>query len=354
MHSRFCPPPATARGAGPNAGSGGERVLRARTIDAGRALLLAMALAALPLCAADPAAGYPLKPIRVVIAQEAGSSIDTNIRVLAPLLGEALGRLLVVDNRPGAGGTLGMSIGAAAAPDGYTLVGVGSPQMIAPFAFRKLNYDLFRDFVPLARYVVSHNVFVVAPGAHAGGVREFIELAKAKPGQLNMSTAGPGSASHLAGALFNMLAAINTVPIHYKGGSAAVVAIIANESQYLITPMPAVLGQIRAGRLKAVGVGGDHRAPQLPQVPTIEEAGLAGYRSVGWSGLLMPQGTPAAITAKVTASLVTVLATHSLREKILDAGGEPGLLTGAAFAKFMRDDMVRFGIAAKAADLKVE
>ena len=314
----------------------------------------ALILASWPLHAVGSVAAYPAKPIRVVIAQEAGSSVDTNIRVLAPLLGEALGRLLVVDNRPGAGGTLGMAIGAAAAPDGYTLVGVGSPQMIAPFAFKNLTYDLSRDFVPIARYVVSHNVFVVAPGAHAGGVKEFIELAKAKPGQFNMSTAGPGSASHLAGSLFNMLAEIKAVPIFYKGGSAAVVAVIANESQYLVTPMPAVLGQIRAGRLKAIGVGGDHRAPQLPLVPTIDEAGLAGYRSVGWSGLLMPQGTPAPITEKVTANLITVLAMDSLREKILDAGGEPGLLTGAAFAKFMRDDMARFGVAAKAADLKVE
>jgi tripartite-type tricarboxylate transporter receptor subunit TctC len=328
--------------------------LRKIIVVASRIWVLAIGIAAPPLYAADPAAGYPIKPIRVVIAQEAGSSVDTNIRVLAPLLGDALGRSLVVDNRPGAGGAIGMTIGAAAAPDGYTLVGVGSPQMIAPFAFRKLDYDLFRDFVPIARYTVSHNVFVVAPSLHVGSVKDFIELAKAKPGQINMSTAGPGSASHLAGSLFSMLAAIKTVPIHYKGGGAAVIAIIANESQYMITPMPAVLGQIRAGRLKAVGVGGDKRAPQLPQVPTIEEAGLAGYRSVGWSGLLMPRGTPAVITEKVTATLAAVLAMDSVREKILDAGGEPGLLTGAAFAQFMREDMARFGIAAKAANLKIE
>jgi tripartite-type tricarboxylate transporter receptor subunit TctC len=188
----------------------------------------------------------------------------------------------------------------------------------------------------------------------AVSVKEFIELAKAKPGQINMSTAGPGSASHLAGSLFNVQASINAVPIHYKGGGAAVVAVIANESQYLITPMPAVLSQIRAGRLRAIGVGGENRAPQLPQVPTIEEAGLAGYRSVGWSGLLMPRGTPAAITSKMTEKLITVLAMNSIRDKILDAGAEPGLLAGAVFAQFMRDDMARFGLAAKAADLKIE
>ena len=319
-----------------------------------RYFVIATACVALPLRAADTAADYPTKPIRVVIAQEAGSSVDTNIRVLTPPLGAALGRSLVVDNRPGAGGAIGMAIGAAAAPDGYTLVGVGSPQMISPFAIKKLNYDLFRDFAPIARYVVSHNVFIVTPGLRAGNVKEFIELTKTKPGQINMSTAGPGSASHLAGSLFNVLAGIDAASIHYKGGGAAVVAVISNESQYLITPMPAVLSQIRAGRLRAIGVGGENRAPQLPQVPTIEEAGLAGYRSVGWSGLLMPQGTPAAITSKVTEKLDAVLAMNYVRDKILDASAEPGLLAGAAFAKFMRDDMARFGAAAKAADLKVE
>ena len=329
-------------------------MFRIRLIFACRGLAIAATIAAPPLLAADPAADYPKKSIRVVIAQEAGSSVDTNIRVLTPPLGEALGRPLVVDNRPGAGGAIGMAIGAAAAADGYTLVGVGSPQMITPYAIKKLHYDLFRDFTPIARYVVSHNVFVVTPGSRAGSVKEFIELAKAKPGQINMSTAGPGSASHLAGSLFNVLAGISAVPIHYKGGGAAVVAVIANESQYLVTPMPAVLSQIRAGRLRAIGVGGENRAPQLPQVPTIEEAGLAGYRSVGWSGLLMPQGTPAPITAKVTEKLIGVLTMNPVREKILDAGAEPGLLAGAAFAKFMRDDMARFGIAAKAAGLTAE
>ena len=330
-------------------------MFRRKAMIIGRVSLAALAMtAAAALHAADPAAGYPVRPIRVVIAQEAGSSIDTNVRALTRLLGEALGGTLVVDNRPGAGGTLGIAMGAGAAPDGYTLVGVGSPQMIAPFAFRKLGYDLFRDFVPLARYVVSHNVFVVSPAMPAGSVKEFTDMAKSRPGALNMSTAGPGSASHLAGALFNKLAGIQAVQVPYKGGGAAVIAIIANESQYLITPMPAVLAQIRAGRIRALAVGGEHRAPQLPQVPTVDEAGVAGYRSVGWSGLMMPHGTPAAVTTKVAEKLTIVLAMNTVREQLLEAGGEPGLLTGDAFATFMRDDMARFGIAAKAADLKVE
>jgi len=319
---------------------------------AGIALAAATLAAAAPGGAAEPAAGYPTRPIRVVIAQEAGSSIDTNVRVIGPLLGEALGQQLVIDNRPGAGGTIGMTIGAAAAPDGYTIVGVGSPQMIAPFAFRKLDYDVVRDFVPLARYVVSPNVFVVAPNFAAGSVKGFIELARAKRGQLNLSTAGPGSASHLAGVYFNSLTGIEAVTVHYKGGGAAVIAIISGESQYLITPMPAVLAQIRAGRLKPLGVGGERRASQLPQVPTIEEAGVPGYRSVGWSGLLMPKGVPPQYPALIAAKLQEIVALPAVREQILNAGGEPGFLAGAEFGQFIRDDLARFGAAAKAAGLK--
>lgn len=304
------------------------------------------------LAAASAGARYPDRPIRVVISQEAGSSIDTNFRAIAPLLSDALGQQLVVDNRPGAGGTIGMTIGAAAAADGYTLVGVGSPQMIAPFAFRKLNYDVVRDFAPIARYVVSQNVFVVAPNFPAKNIKEFIELAKAKRGQFNLSAAGPGSASHLAGVYFNALTGIDAATIQYKGGGAAVIAIIAGESHYLITPMPAVYSQIRAGRLKPLAVGGEKRTAQLPQVPTVEEAGVAGYRSVGWTGLLMPKGVPPQYAALVTARLRDVMAMPAIQEHILNAGGEPLLLEGAAFGQFIREDMARFGVAANAAGLK--
>ena len=256
--------------------------------------------------AAAVPANYPSRPIRVIIAQDAGSSVDTNIRTIAPLLGQSLGQQLVIDNRPGAGGAVGMAIGAAASKDGYSIVGVGTPQMVAPYAFRKLDYDVVRDFTPIARYVVSPNVFVVVPNFPASTVKEFIEYAKSKPGQLNLATAGPGSASHLAGVYFNALAGVNAVTVHYKGGSAATISIVSGESQYLITPMPAVHGQIRAGRLKAIATGGERRAAQLPQVPTVEESGIAGHRSVGWSGLLMSKGVPPDIPKLIAARLAEV------------------------------------------------
>jgi tripartite-type tricarboxylate transporter receptor subunit TctC len=318
-------------------------------------VLMAAALSPARFAAsAQQAASYPDRPIRVVIAQQAGSSIDTNIRVVGTALGEALGQPLVIDNRPGAGGALGMTIGAAAPPDGYTLVGVGSPQMVAPYAFKKLGYDLFGDFVPVARYIVSQNALVTLPNFPAANVRAFIDLLKSKPGQFNMASAGPGSASQLAGVLFNTMAGIDAVHIPYKGGGAAVIAVLANEAQYYVTPLPGAHGQIRAGRLKALGVGGETRAPQLPQVPTIEEAGLPGYRSVGWTGLLMPRGAPPAMVTKVSGKLATVIAMPAIREQIIQAGGEPGFLAGALFAQFMREDMARFGTAAKAANLTAE
>ena len=328
--------------------------MRHVVVLAGTALMVAGLALARFTAAAQPTTAYPDRPIRVVIAQQAGSSIDTNIRVVGTALGDALGQPLVIDNRPGAGGSLGMAIGATAAPDGYTLVGVGSPQMVAPYAFKKLGYDLFRDFVPVARYIVSQNVLVTLPNFPPANIRAFIELLKSKPGQFNMASAGPGSASQLAGVLFNTLAGIDAVHIPYKGGGAAVVAILANEAQYYVTPLPGAHGQIRAGRLKALGVGGETRAPQLPQVPTIEEAGLPGYRSVGWTGLLMPRGVPPALVTKVAGELAILIAMSAIREQIVQAGGEPGFLAGAAFAQFMREDMARFGAAAKAANLVAE
>ncbi len=316
----------------------------------------ALAMAVFPLSAvrAQGAPAYPVKPIRVVVAQEAGSAGDNGFRAISTALGEALGQPLVIDNRPGAGGALGMGVAAAAAPDGYNMVAIGSPQMVLPFVHKNLNYDLLRDFVPIGRYSVSHNVLVVPASLPVSNVKDLIGLAKSKPGQLNMGTAGPGSASHLAGALFNALAGIQSVTVPYKGGAAAVIGLMAGETHYYVTPLQAVLGQIKGGRLKPLGVGGDNRAPQLPDVPTIAEAGLAAYRSIGWGGILMPKGTPAAVTAKVGEKLAAIIGMPAVRQQIFNAGAEPDLLLGVEFGKFMREDLERFGAAAKAANLQAE
>jgi tripartite-type tricarboxylate transporter receptor subunit TctC len=316
-------------------------------------LLAAICLTESVIAAADIPA-YPAKPIRMVVGQEAGSALDNSVRIITPALGEALQQQIVVDNRPGVGGMIAMQVGLASVPDGYTLINAGSPQMIAPFLFKKLSYDLFRDFVPIGRLTIVQNALVINPALPANNVQSLVELLKSKPGQFNMASAGIGSASHLAGVLFNAVTGIQALHVPYRGGAAAVAALISSEAQYLVTPLSATIGHIRAGRLKVLGVGGEARARQLPDVPTMEEAGIKGYRSTGWNGIFTPRGTPPAATARLVEALNTVYSNPALLDQILRAGVEPGLMTGAAFTKFMREEMARFGAAAKAANLKAE
>lgn len=317
------------------------------------ATVLFFAMPASVAAAADSLA-YPTKPIRLVVGQEAGSALDNSVRILTPAIGDVLGQQIVIDNRPGVGGMLAMQIGVASVADGHTLINAGSPQMIAPFLFRKLSYDLFRDFAPIGRLTVVQNVLVTHTGMPVNNVKALVELLKSKPGQYNLASAGIGSASHLAGTLFNVMTGVQATHVPYKGGAAAVVALISNEAHYLVTPLSATIGHIRAGRLKALGVGGEVRTRQLPEVPTMEESGIKGYRSQGWNGLFAPAGTPVATIRKLIQALNTVYANPALPEQIMRAGVEPGLITDAAFTAFMKEDMARFGAAAKAANLKAE
>ena len=319
----------------------------------GCALFMASVFSAAP-SRAQGSPVYPVKPIRVIVAQEVGSAGDNGMRAISPALGEALGQPLVIENRPGAAGALGMGVAAATAPNGYTLLGVGSPMLIIPYANKNVKWDLFRDFVPIGRYSVSQNVLVVPSSLPVRSMKELIELVKSKPGQLNMGTAGPGSASHLAGALFNLMADIQSVSIPYKGGGSAITALVAGETQYYVAPLTAVLGQIKGGQLRPLGVGGDTRASQLPDVPTITEAGLPRYRSVGWNGIMATRGTPADIVAKLAEKLDTIMKMPAVQERIVKSGAEPTFLRSEDFGKFMREDFERFGAAAKAANLQPE
>lgn len=301
--------------------------------------------------AAEPASGYPSRPIRFVLGQQAGSALDNGVRSITPALGEALGAQIVVDNRPGAAGIIAMQIGVAATPDGYTLINAGSPQMIAPFLYKKLDYDLFRDFVAIARLTTVQNCLVMNPAFAPNSVRSLIDLAKSKPGQLNMASAGVGSASHLAGTLFATMTGVQVLHVPYNGGASAVTALISNEAQFMVTPLSATLGQIRAGRLKVLAVGGQTRAPQLPDVPTIQEEGVHGYLSVGWNGIFAPKGIPTSAVTRLVGALTGIMSKPDMKERIARAGVEPGLMTGAEFTKFMHEDMARFGRAVKAANL---
>jgi tripartite-type tricarboxylate transporter receptor subunit TctC len=324
-----------------------------RAAALGCALALAAAVSAGD-AKAQGAGGYPSKPVRLIIHQDPGSAADVSARAITPALSEALGQQVVLDYRPGAGGALGVRAAAAAAPDGYALIAMSSIAMILPYVLKDPGYDAFRDFVPIGRYTLSHNVLVVPAALPANSVKELVALAKSKPGQLNLGTAGIGSISHLSGALFNALAGIDAVVVPYKGGGAAITALIANETQYYVAPIAAVLGQIKTGRVKALAVGGDTRAIQLPDVPTIAEAGIPAYRNFSWAGLLAPAGTPAPVVGRLMEKLAAIMALPAVREQLLKTGSEPSLLLGAEFGRFMREDFERTGIAARSAKLQPE
>jgi len=297
---------------------------------------------------------YPTKPIRLIIANTTGTSVDTLARVLGVRLGEELGQQVVSDNRAGAGGLIGAEIVANSPPDGYTLlISSTGMQVITPQIYKKLNYDPVKSFAPLSLFAVTQNILVVNPTLPVNSVKELIAYAKANPGKLNMSNAGSGFQSHLAGVLFVHATGIDVHQVPYKGG-ASLIAVIANESQFTIAPSPAVMAHVRSGRMRALASGGEKRSPQTPDLPTISEAGVPGYVSTGWAGLMAPKGVAKPIFDKLYASLVKVINQPATRELLERQGGDPVTTTPAEFIKLINEEYARFGEAIKLANLKVE
>lgn len=302
---------------------------------------------------------YPVKPVRLIIANTPGTSVDALARVLGVRLGEELGAQIVPDNRAGAGGLIGGEIASRSAADGYTLlVSSTGMQVITPQIYKGLSYDPIRDFVPLSLVAITQNMLVVTPSLPVQSVQELIAHAKANPGKLNMSNAGSGFQSHLAGVLFTHMTGINVQHVPYKGG-ASLVAVIGNEAQVTIAPMPAVIGHVRAGKLRAVATGGDKRSVVTPTLPTISEAGVPGYVSTGWMGLMLPAGPsragpPKPLYERLRAAVVKVVEDPVTREQMERQGGEAMSSTPEAFLQLIREEYKRFQTAIGLAGLKVE
>ena len=329
-----------------------------RSSNAARAVALASSLffsaAANAFVIIDKVTNYPSRPIRLIVANTTGTSVDTLARVLATRMGEVLGQQMVCDNRAGAGGTIGAEIASQSAPDGYTLlVSSTGMQSIAPQIYRNLKYHPVKDFEPISLYAVTQNLLLVNPGFPAKTVKELIAAAKANPGKYNMANAGSGFQSHLAGVLFSHMAGIDVVHVPYKGG-ASLIAVMGNEAQFTIAPGPAVMGHVRAGRLRALATGGEKRSPLTPELPTIAEAGVPGYVSTGWAGIMAPRRTPRPILDKLHATMVKVLNEPQTREQMERAGGEPVSSTPQEMLRVMNEDYARMGQAIKLAKLKVE
>jgi tripartite-type tricarboxylate transporter receptor subunit TctC len=318
------------------------------------ALAVAASFATTPAFAADKISTYPNRPVRLIVANTTGTSVDTLARVLATKMGDELGQQMVCDNRAGAGGTIGAEIASQSAPDGYTLlVSSTGMQSIAPQIYKKLNYHPVKDFQPISLYAVTQNLFIVNPNFPAKTVKELIAAAKANPGKYNMANAGSGFQSHLAGVLFTHMAGIDVVHVPYKGG-ASLIAVMGNEAQFTIAPAPAVMGHVRAGRLRALASGGEKRSQLTPDLPTVSEAGVPGYVSTGWAGIMAPKATPKPILDKLHATMVKVLNDPQTREQMERAGGEPLSSTPQDMLRVINEDYARMGQAIKLAKLKVE
>ena len=310
--------------------------------------------AVLPI--AHAADGYPDRPIRLIIPQAPGSSNDIVSRIAAAKISELLGQQIVIDNRTGATGIIATELAARAAPNGYTLFSgsvVSHAQL--PIIYKKLPYDPVTDFEPIALLYVADVILCVNPALPAKSVKEFISLAKSKPGQLNMASAGTGSVAHLAGLMLSKMTATSSAHIPYKGGAANIIAVAAGEAQWLISPISAVIGQVRAGRLRALASGGKRRSTFLPDLPTLQESDVSGYEFYSWGGFMAPAATPRFILQKLHAAMTRALAAPEVKEQFAAQGVEvPAGASREDFGRFIASEQQKMRDLAKAAGLKPE
>ena len=316
---------------------------------------LAAALLAALVCAGSAwAQNYPTRTIRLILPVPPGGPSDLLGRPLAQKLGEQMGVQVVVDNRPGAGGHIGLELAARSAPDGYTLVLGAPPIAIGPSLYAKLNYDPQKDLAPISLAAVVHNVLLVHPSVPARTLKELIELARSQPGKLNYGSGGVGVTSHLAPELLQSLAKVKMVHVPFKGVGQAVVGLLSGEIDVLVMGAPAAASHVAAGKARPLAVLSETRAPALPKVPTAREAGVEHFAIDLWYGVLGPAGTAPAIVTRLNAEIHKALGAPDLRQKLLASGIEPRLSTPEAFAGFIRSETVRFAKVIKDAGIKPE
>jgi tripartite-type tricarboxylate transporter receptor subunit TctC len=279
---------------------------------------------------------WPSRPVHVVVPYPAGGPNDIIVRLVGKRLGEALGQPVVVENRPGAGGNIGTDSVAKSAPDGYTLVSVGPGALIINPLIGKVPYDTMRDFAPVTIMAVAPNALVAHPSFPAKTVAELIALAKQKPGAINYASGGNGSTPHLAAALFAVMAGVKMTHVPYKGTGPATADLIGGQVQIAFLGIPTVLPHIRSGKLRVLATTGKRRSPELPDVPTVDEAGVAGYELSPWYGLLAPAGTPGAVVTRLANEVTTIVRDPAMREQLSAQGAEAAGRTPEEFARTLR------------------
>ena len=301
------------------------------------------------------AQAFPAKPVRIIVPFPPGGGSDIVGRIVAQKLGEQLKQQVLIDNRPGAGGSIGAEAGVRAIPDGYTLL-LASASEIAmnPHIYSRLAYDPVRELVPVAQLGSSPQVIVAHPALPAKTLKELIALARLRPGQINMASSGSGTTNHLAGELFQSTTGVKFTHVPYKGAGPALTDLISGQVQLLFNVLPPVSGFIESGKLRALAVAGPRRLPALPEVPTAIEAGVPGYVATQWWGIFVPAATPKNIVTRLYGELAEALRAADLASSFERQGIAPGMLTQAQFAEFVVAENARWGKVVQTAGIKLD
>lgn len=304
--------------------------------------LLGAATAAIPVAAQT---AYPAKPVRIIVPFAPGGASDSLPRLLGARFVDMWGQQVVVDNRPGASGNIGMELGAKAAPDGYTLTSAPNGNLVVnPHLYSKLSYDVFRDFTPITLVASVQNVLVIHPSLPVKSVKELIALVKARPGELSFASGGVGSQAHMGGELFKAMTGTNMTHVAYKGVGPSVADVLGGHVPMIFAQIPSVAPHIQSGKLRALGVASPKRTAALPNVPTIAEAGnLPGFEAVSWYALVGPAGMPAAVVTKIQADAAKVLQIQDIRDKLTALGADPVGSTPDQLRTAMRTEYDRYG-----------
>lgn len=294
------------------------------------------------------APAYPTRTIRAIVPFPAGGGIDTVIRILAPKMSESLGQQLIIDNRAGASGTLGTEVVAKSAPDGYTLLGTFSSHSQNQILYRSLPFDTLRDFAPITVFGTVPNILISNPTLPVKTVKELIALAKRRPGEVLYASIGPASPSHLTAELFNSMAGVKTTHVPYKGAAPSMVALVSGETQITFTTVLVAVPYLKANRVRALAVTSLKRSGALPDVPTLDEAGVPGFESTAWWGLLAPAKTPKPVIDRLYNVATTTMKLPEIRTRLDQLGAEQAGHTPEAFDQLIRDDISKWGKVVKA------
>jgi tripartite-type tricarboxylate transporter receptor subunit TctC len=297
---------------------------------------------------------FPTKPVRLIVPFPAGGGVDIVARSLAPHLTERWGQQVVVDNRPGAGTTLGADLAAHAAPDGHNLLLTNTAHAINATLFRKLPYDAVKDFAPISLIATQPSVLVVNTAVPAKSVKELIALAKAKPGQLNYASSGNGTPPHLSAAMFENIAGVSLNHVPYKGAAPALTDLLAGHVQLMFATILSVTPHLQSGRIRALAVTSAKRSPALPDVPTVAESGVPGYEATAWFMLFAPAKTPEALIQRISHDAAAVVAKPDVRARFAKEGAETVGSTPDRAASYLKSEIARWGKVIKAANIQAE